>query len=208
LAKKKDEGEFKAAGFFDDDDDDEKDSDTAGGLAAVATGLTAGLTSGLGLSSAVGDKLVSGMTDTALGFAEVEEQEFVAELREDVKVTIAARSRYTYKVAVQQIMGPIIFTFTIAKYDIHFSVRFLAKSAGGDGEAAAIEIDGWEDGLREAGSMKGMYAPTEDGTLQLVWDNSRSLMYSKAVEFKVQLLADTVRLTTTFSLATHSLIKI
>lgn len=190
LAKKKDEGEFKAAGFFDDDDDDEKDSDTAGGLAAVATGLTAGLTSGLGLSSAVGDKLVSGMTDTALGFAEVEEQEFVAELREDVKVTIAARSRYTYKVAVQQIMGPIIFTFTIAKYDIHFSVRFLAKS-GGDGEEG-IEIDGWEDGLREAGSMKGMYAPTEDGTLQLVWDNSRSLMYSKAVEFKVQLLADTM----------------
>jgi hypothetical protein len=269
LAKKKDDGEFTASGFFDSDEEDGDDAagglatvaDNLGGLASVGvTGLAAGLSSGLDVSSAVGGKLMTGMTDTALGFAsEIEELEFDAELREEVKVTIKARSRYTYKVRVQQMMGPVIFNFTIAKWDINFSVKFLPDSGGdwdkveqqlrelfektssdGDSidqegvasiqkemgvdkdlqdaemEAAMVEmgaeasgkvsfdqllgwwrkqwgeIEGWEDGVREAGSMKGMYAPTEDGTLQLVWDNSRSLMTGRDVEFKVQLLADTM----------------
>ena len=40
--------------------------------------------------------------------------------------------------------------------------------------------------------MKGMYTPTEDGDLLLVFDNSKSLINSKSVQFKVQNLSDTM----------------
>ena len=189
LGKKKEE-DFKASGFFDDDDEEEEGVSLASAteaLGGLATGLTAGLTSGLGGASTAGALLSTGLTDGALSMAgEVTEEEFETLMRDETTVTIPARARYTYKVLVISMMGPLIFNFTIVKYDIHFSVKFLPTG----GEAA--EIDGWEDGLREAGSMKGMYAPTEDGHLELVFDNSRSLMYTRSVEFKVQLLSDTM----------------
>ena len=185
LGKKKEE-EFKASGFFDDDDEEEKTYTEA--LGGLATGLTAGLTSGLGGASNAGAQLSAGLTDGAFAMAgEVTEHEEELMMRDEKKVTIPARARNTYRVPVMSMMGPVMFYFTIVKSEINFSVKFVPTG----GEAA--EIDGWEDGLREAGpQLKGMYAPEKDGELELEFDNSRSLMTTISVEFKVQLLSDTM----------------
>ena len=63
--------------------------------------------------------------DTArLDAPEINEETHDAQMREDVDATIASRTKATYKVPIQVVLGPVIFQFTIHKHDINFSVTF------------------------------------------------------------------------------------
>jgi len=110
-----------------------------------------------------------------------------AELKDSyAEVAVGGRSKARLVVAVPADAGSVEWDWVLQDFSINFMARFISDDASADASVVPTELQRTEQHTADKGPVVGSFEAPGAGRLELIFDNSFSLLRGKTVQCRVQ----------------------